>query len=505
MHRTKRLTDLLDAIGPAGGAGAASVAGADAIVVTGISEDSRTVEPGFLFVAIDGTTRDGADFASDAVARGAVAVVAERSLPLGVPAVVVPDARRALAGLAAAFYDAPTEALRVVGVTGTNGKTTVCHWIAHLLGPARTELVGTVANEARGLSAVTTPASPIVQRIAREAVDAGREHLVIEASSIGLAQGRLDAVSFDVVAFTNLGEDHADLHADREAYLAAKAGLFRRLGPDGRGVVNADDPQHAAIAAACCGRTFTVGRRRGVDLRATDVEPSLDRVRFVLESGGGSARVDLPAAGVGRVENALVAAGVGLCAGLDLTRIAARLRTVPDVPGRWTVFRDDAGTTAIIDFAHNPDALARALEALQGVYNRIVAVFGAPGGTDRAKRERMGEVAGRAADVTVLTNDNPKDEAPGAILDELASGVRRAGGRFETCVDRAEAIGRAVTTAGAGGVVLVAGKGHERYQIVRGDLIPYADGAVLARLGFRPIGAASESSRAGRTNRRENG
>ena len=502
MRRTKRLTDLLDAIGPAG---VACAAGAGDVGVTGVCEDSRTIEPGVLFVAIDGTARDGTDFAAAAVARGAVAVVAERPLSLAVPVVIVPDARRALADLAAAFYDTPTEALRVVGVTGTNGKTTVCHWIAHLLGPARTELVGTVANEARGLPAMTTPASPIVQRIAREAVDAGREHLVIEASSIGLAQGRLDAVSFDVVAFTNLGEDHADLHPDRDAYLAAKAGLFRRLGPDGWGVVNADDPHHAAIAAACRGRTLTVGRARGVDLRATGVEPSSDRVRFVLESGGRSARVDLPAAGVGRVENALVAAGVGLCAGLDLTRIAARLRTAPDVPGRWSVFRDDAGTTAIVDFAHNPDALARALEALQGAYDRIVAVFGVPGGTDRAKRLRMGEIAGRAADVTVLTNDNPKDEAPESILAEIASGVRRVEGHFETCADRAEAIGRAVTAAGAGGVVLVAGKGHERYQIVRGEHIPYADGAVLARLGFRLIAAASESSRARRANRRENG
>ena len=366
MRRAKRLTDLLDAIGLAG-------AGAGATVVTGVCEDSRTVEPGFLFVAIDGTAGDGADFASDAVARGAVAVVAERPLALEGPVVVVPDARRALALLAAAFNDAPTEALRVVGVTGTNGKTTVCHWIAHLLGPERTELIGTVANEARGLSAVTTPASPIVQRIAREAVDVGREHLVIEASSIGLAQGRLDAVSFDVAAFTNLGQDHADLHEDPDAYLAAKADLFRRLDPEGCGVVNADDPHHETISAACGVRTLTVGCSRGVDLRAVKIVSSPDGVRFALEYGGDAESVDLPATGVGRVENALVAAGVGLCSGLDLTRVASRLRTVPEIPGRWTVLRDDAGTTAIVDFAHNPDGLRRALEALRGPYDRIVA------------------------------------------------------------------------------------------------------------------------------------
>ena len=489
MNRTKRLPDLLAAVD-------LSESGASReVLVGGICEDSRRVKPGDLFVAIDGTVRDGADFAADAAGRGAVAVIAERQLRIEIPVFVVPDARRALAQLASAFFDAPTEKLRTVGITGTNGKTTVSHWVTHLLGPERTELVGTVANEGRGLSGMTTPSSPDVQRIAREAADAGKANLVIEASSIGLAHSRLDAIAFDVAAFTNLTNDHLDLHEDLGAYIAAKAHLFRQVRPDGWSVVNADDPHACAILAASAGRALTVGRDPAAGLRATDVSALPDRTEFRVAWRGETIPVVLPTIAVGGIENALVAAGVGICAGLSLAAAADGLRSVPAVPGRWEAFRDESGTTVVVDFAHNPDALSKALERLRGAYDRAVAVFGTPGGTDRQKRLEMGQVSGRLADLTVLTSDNPKDEAPERIVEEIARGVRQVGGRFETRVDRAEAVRQAVARAGRGGVVLVAGKGHERYQIVRGERISYSDTSVLADLGFVPIEKASDGRR----------
>jgi UDP-N-acetylmuramoyl-L-alanyl-D-glutamate--2,6-diaminopimelate ligase len=477
----KRLDDLLASIGLEGSRVSAET------LVTGIREDSRRVEPGDLFVAVGGTAHDGADFAPEAAAHGAVAVIAERRLALHVPCFVVTDTRRALAQLACAFFDAPTEALYTVGVTGTNGKTTVCHWVAHLLGPDQTEMIGTVANEGRGLPGMTTPPSPVVQRIAREAVAGGKTNLVIEASSIGLAQRRLDGVAFDVAAFTNLTHDHFDLHGDLPAYLAAKARLFRGVEPDGWSVVFTDDPHAEAILAASAGRSLTVGLGPVADLRAADIAASPGRTEFRLELRGEAVPVVLPTTAIGSVENALVAVGVGICAGLGLAAIAERLRTVPRVPGRWEVFRDTRGTTAVVDFAHNPDALKRGLERLRGSYDRTVAVFGCPGGTGRRKRLEMGEISGRLSDLTVLTSDNPKDEAPAAILEEIAAGVRRAGGASETCVDRTEAVGRGVARAGPAGVVFLAGKGHERYQIVRGERIPYSDASVLADLGFAPV------------------
>ena len=481
MHRAKRLTDLLESIDFAADAALGE------ILVTGICEDSRRVEPGNLFVAISGTAQDGAGFAAAAVSRGAIAVIAERRLALRVPCIVVSDARRVLAELAAGFFDAPTRELHTVGVTGTNGKTTVCHWVAHLLGAGETELISTVANEDRGLPAITTPPSPVVQRIAREAVDGGKMNLVIEASSVGIEQRRLDGIAFGVAAFTNLSCDHLDLHGDVMTYLAAKAGLFQRLGPNGWGVVNVGDPHADAILAATVGRTFSVGLDCEADLAASGVEESSGGTTFRLDLAGDVVSVTLPASGLHNVENALVAAGVAVCSGRGLAEVAERLRTVPAIPGRWAVLQDARGTTAVVDFAHNPDALCRVLEVLRGTYDRIVAVFGCPGGTDREKRFAMGEVSGRLADLTILTSDNPKDEDPEAIVDEIACGVRRSGGRLESTVDRAEAVRRGVDEAGSSGVLLVAGKGHERYQIVRGEFIPYSDASVLAARGFAPI------------------
>ena len=483
VPREKPLDKLLEAIDVRAGDFARE------IVITGIGEDSRRIENGMLFVAIAGAVHDGVDFVNEAIARGAAAVVSERPLSLPVPSFVVPDARRALAALASAFFDAPTNQLRTIGVTGTNGKTTVCHWIAHLLGSEKTELVSTVANEERALSAVTTPSSPTVQGIARRAADAGKENLVIEASSIGLAQHRLDAVAFDIAAFTNLSHDHLDVHGDLSTYLADKARLFRALDADGWCVVNADDAHADPIVASTRGQVLKVGQRPPVDVRVSDVVVSGHRTRFRLHSREEATTVDLPAVDPWAVQNGLVAVGVGLCAGLGIDEIVDRLETAPPVPGRWFLLRDPTGTTAVVDFAHNPEALQRAVKTLRDGHDRLVVVFGCPGESDRHKRPRMGEISGRIADLTILTTDNPKHERPEAIIAEIARGLRPTGGLMRMVVDRAEAIRQGVEEAGPSGVVLIAGKGHERYQIVRGAFVAHSDIDTLGALGFAAIGA----------------
>ena len=276
------------------------------VPVFGISDDSRCLRTGDVFVAIPGLTHDGADYVQQAVHRGAVAVVCERKCDVSIPTLLVEDAREALAALAAAFYDHPTRDLFTIGVTGTNGKTTVCHLSSHLLGEERTGLIGTVANEARGgLRGVTTPTSPTVQRIAREAKEGGKENLVIEASSIGLAQHRLDHVDFDVAAFTNLSRDHYDLHRDREGYLRAKELLFRRLNPDAWAVINTADPVSHRILAVATGRALTYAIEGGGDLTVSELHVVERSSSFRVHWGKARADVDLPLPGRHNVENAL--------------------------------------------------------------------------------------------------------------------------------------------------------------------------------------------------------
>jgi len=474
------LADLSGAIG------AASRSDWDRVVVTDVCDDSRDVRPGALFVAIPGAVHDGADFVDDALDRGAAAVVSERELAIPVPLLRADDARAALARLCAAFRGRPTEELFTVGVTGTNGKTTVCHWIAHLLGGDRSVLIGTLANEARGLPAVTTPSSRVVQRIASEARDGGAESLVIEASSIGLEQHRLDAVDFDVGVFTNLTRDHLDLHGTMEAYARAKRILFDRLKETACAVANADDPAAGSMLAGCAADVVRYGLTESVDLRGLEPEWGPRSARCALAWRGESVRLELPHPGRHNLMNALAAAAVALVRGVPLNAVAERLGSVPGLEGRSQFFARTDGVIGVLDFAHTPDALRRSLEALRSPAGRLLLVFGCPGESDRGKRPAMGKIAGRLADRTILTADNPKHEDPDAILDGIEAGLRPTGGDWERTVDRAEAIRRAVERARPGDVILVAGKGHERYQIVGDAFVPYSDRDVLEELGFTP-------------------
>jgi len=457
------------------------------VEITSVTDDSRLVERGTLFVAHQGVHADGHDFIVDAVSRGASAVVAERPVTVGVPLWIAPDGRAALAVWAGAFYGHPTRDLLTIGVTGTNGKTSVCHFIAHLLGDGDTAVLSTVANFARGLRALTTPPSPIVQRFAREALDAGCRTLVVEASSVGLEQHRLDGISFQVGVFTNLTRDHLDLHGTMAAYGEAKAILFRALAPSGCGVLNADDAFSETLHSVCRSRTLTYGLQPSADL-AGELRAE-DRYGLVLhlEWRDECADVVLPLHGRHGASNALAACGAALAAGRPFAALVDRLETLPAVPGRWQAFARDDGIDAVVDFAHTPDGLEQVLISLRRLYPTLSVVFGCAGGSDRGKRATMGEIAGRHAHLVILTTDNPKQEDPADIAEDIAAGVARTHAHSLRILDRTEAIGVAVAKTSVGGAVLLAGKGHETYQIVRGAFVPHSDVAALEALGFRPL------------------
>jgi UDP-N-acetylmuramoyl-L-alanyl-D-glutamate--2,6-diaminopimelate ligase len=481
---SRRLADLAHAMG-------LPLASCDA-EISGVTDDSRLVQRGTLFVAHAGTHADGHDFISDALARGAAAVVAERPVVADVPSWVVPDGRVALAMWAAAFYGDPTHSLFTIGVTGTNGKTSVCHFVAHLLGQDQTAVLGTVANFARGLRALTTPANPVVQEFARRAVEEGCRYLVVEASSIGLEQHRLDEIDFRVGAFTNLTRDHLDLHGTMDAYGDAKALLFRRLRPDGTSILNADDPFSATLRAATRSEILMYGVESKADLVARVLREDRRGIAAELRWQGERAGVFLPLHGAHGVSNALAACGTALAAGRPFREVAALLETLPPVLGRWQAFARDDGVDAVVDFAHTPDGLEKVLGSLRRLYSHVVVVFGCAGGSDRGKRPEMGEIAGRYANAVVITTDNPKEEDPEAIAAEVARGVARTQAGCRRILDRNRAIADAVTQAAPGSVVLLAGKGHETYQIVRGAFVPHSDVDALTALGFRPLGPKEE-------------
>ncbi len=459
------------------------------IEISGITEDSRCIRPGYLFVAIRGYVEDGHRYIDEAVARGAIAVIVEVQEEALTPSctaafVAVNDTRSALAQLAAVFWGHPTTELFTVGVTGTNGKTTVCHLIAHLLGERETALITTIANEKRNLRAITTPSSPLIQEIAYDALVAGQKHLVIEVSSASLALHRVDAVDFDVAVFTNLTHDHLDFHGDRENYLEAKLILFRGLRPAAWAIVNADDSAAERVLDAARGWPFTFAVHRGADLQATDIRCERHRTTFSLRWEGSEAATTLHLPGEHNVTNALAAASVGIEQGLSLQVIAERLACARNAEGRYQRFRARNGATVIVDFAHSPDSLERMLEAVRPFHTRLICVFGCPGQSDRKKRPLMGEISGRLADLTILTTDNPKTEDPERIIDEIEAGLAPTGGRYERFADRREAIREAVNRALPDDVVLIAGKGHETYQIVGHEFVPFSDAGFLCEEGL---------------------
>jgi UDP-N-acetylmuramoyl-L-alanyl-D-glutamate--2,6-diaminopimelate ligase len=456
------------------------------IDIRSIQLDSRRVSGGDMFVCLEGLARNGHDFAAPALSQGAAALLVTRPLPefADTPQVVVADTREAAARIAAAFFSYPARELEVVGVTGTNGKTTVTHLVEAIarVGGRRAEVLGTLGSGAGGTyrpTGFTTPEAPDLQRLLRDAADRGVEWMAMEVSSHALAQKRVYATDFSAVVFTNLTRDHLDYHGSMESYLEAKALLFS---PEGRGsereavaILNRDDPAGDALLRRATGRTVTYGEAKSAEYRARDIRTEPGETRYTLVSPAGTAEVRLALSGRINVWNALAAQAAALELGIRLEDAARGAETVRQVPGRMEVVIDRP-FAVLVDYAHNPDALERALRAAREfTQGRLTVVFGCGGDRDRGKRPEMGRVAAKLADRVVMTSDNPRGEDPEAILDAILAGVPAGSTEVLREADRAAAIGYAVKEARPGDVVLVAGKGHETTQEVAGRKIPFDD------------------------------
>ena len=490
--------------------GAASIPGATvvgdrSVRFTEITFDSRRVALGCLFVALRGADFDGHRFLADAIARGAVAVMVERGANVDsvVPAIVVDDCRAALAPLSDAFFGHPSRELRVIGITGTDGKTTTSYMVDHLLTSAgmTTGLAGTVALRIAGVEdqhslRQTTQESLENQRLLRRMVDAGCDVAILEATSHGLDLHRLDDVRFAVGAVTNITHEHLEHHRTIAAYWRAKAILFERLESGSPAVVNLDDEgARSVLPYARQARLIGYSRQGQPDamLRAQNTVSDTSGSRFLLTWNGRSVDVALPVIGDFNVDNALCAAGVALALGVSLEDVAAALATAPPPPGR--IVRVDEGQPfgVVVDYAHTPESLTKVLTLLRRLNptGRLIVVFGSAGDRDPTKRPLQGRAAAVHADRVIVTNEDPRTESPGAILEEIAVGARDAGRRdgvdLDLIEDRHAAIAHAMEIAGPGDTILLAGKGHEKSIFIGHDKVPW-DEEQIARDALRAAG-----------------
>jgi UDP-N-acetylmuramoyl-L-alanyl-D-glutamate--2,6-diaminopimelate ligase len=463
--------------------------------ISGVTYDSRAVKPGFLFVAIPGTELDGREFIPDAAGRGASAVVTESDgVPEGVAPgmgfAAVPDARRALSQASNLFYGEPSRSLLVVGVTGTKGKTTVCHLVKSVLDACgeKTGLIGTVHNivgdEERPVQR-TTPESTDLDSLMRDMVDLGSTAVVMEVSSHALALQRVEDILFDVAVFTNIGRDHLDFHKTMEGYASAKRHLFEMLKKSagkGRGgpvaAINADDPYAGFFTGGTSAHVVTYGLSHEAQVRAVDAALDRNGTVFTLSFAGRPEQVRLPLPGRFNMYNAMAAASVAFGLGKDPALIAAGLRAAKRVRGRVEVVQGPGQYSVWVDYAHTPESLRDILVlAREMTGSRVIAVFGCGGDRDSGKRPVMGKIAGDMADFTIVTDDNPRTEDEDRILDQIEAGLKEGKGAsaFMRIKDRKQAIAEAIGRAGPGDIVVLAGKGHETYQQFKDRTVHFDD------------------------------
>jgi len=481
--------ELLRALARAVGIDGQGVSGGPALerACAGVTHDSRRVVPGAVFVALRGVKADGAAFVPQAIAAGASAIVSDGqpAAPVDVPWIVVPDARLALALLAAECFGHPSRQLQVVGITGTNGKTTTAYLVSAILEAAGVKcgLMGTVTYRLgdRSFDATrTTPEAPDLQGYMREMVSSGCRACAMEVSSHALAFKRVDGIRFSAGVFTNLTRDHLDFHAGMDDYFAAKRRLFEMLPDEAPAVINADDPRGASLVDLVR-RPITYGVNRPADVSPGPLSYSLDGLRFDIRSPSGSIHVRSKLVGRPNVYNILAAVATTAELGVAIPAIEHGLERLEGVPGRFEVVSgsiDDV--TVVVDYAHTDDALRNLLETARPMATRrLITVFGCGGDRDRTKRPLMGMVAARLSDVVVITSDNPRSEDPNRIIEEIMRGAeaetRQSGAQVVIRPDRRDGIRDAVGMAGPGDVVLVAGKGHEAYQEVGGRTFAFDD------------------------------
>ena len=453
-------------------------------VIPAVTTDSRRVERDALFLAYKGSAVDGHAYLAAAARAGAAFALVEREVPeAAIPQAVVRDGKRAASVAASAFFGNPGDALVLLAVTGTNGKTTTAHLLRHLFGDrAPAGSIGTLgAIDGRGDllptgGSLTTPGPVELYRALALLRHAGVQTVAMEASSHSLDQDRIAGLAFRAAVFTNLTRDHLDYHGDEAHYLAAKLKLDRYLAPGGFQIVNADDPAWAALPARP--ERLSFGLRAPADVRAEDVEGDRLGMRFRLVARGTSAPVTLPLLGTFNVENALGAAATAIALGREPEWVARRLAAAPQVPGRMERLTETP-CVVLRDYAHTPDALQRALAALRPLTKgRLVVVFGAGGDRDKGKRPLMGAIAARDADLSVVTSDNPRTEDPDRIMHDIEAGM--AGKPHLRIVDRKAAVLRALAIAKPDDVVLLAGKGHETYQVVGEEHVPMDEREIVA-------------------------
>jgi UDP-N-acetylmuramoyl-L-alanyl-D-glutamate--2,6-diaminopimelate ligase len=455
------------------------------VEVSSLAYRSSSVTDGALFFCVRGFTSDGHEFARDAVERGAVALVCERPLGTGVPEVIVPDVRAAMPAAAARFYGDPTSELRVVGVTGTNGKTTTAFLVRALLEAAglQTGLLGTVKSVVGGREEPverTTPEAIDLQATFRRMLDAGDRACAIEVSSHALELGRAEGIHFACRVFTNLTQDHLDFHETMERYYLAKRRLFEA--PGAPSVVNVDDDYGRRLAGEIDGAT-TYAIDRDANYRATDVRFDPAGSSFTCETPDGPLEIDTRLPGLFNVQNALAAIAAARALGVEPEAIRRGLAGADRVPGRFEPVDEGQDFTVLVDYAHTPEALENVLRAARELTTgRLHVVFGAGGDRDRAKRPLMGRAASQLADRVIVTSDNPRSEDPEAIVDEVLGGTS---GDAEREVDRRRAIARAVESARRGDVVVIAGKGHEQGQEFEGGRKEPFDDVTVVRDALR--------------------
>ncbi len=482
--------------------------------ISGVEYDSRRVRPGSVFVAMKGGTTDGNQYLKKAIAAGAGAVVTDSSEAFDhleiyasdLAVVEVAYGRPALEALSANFFDHPEKKLALSGVTGTNGKTTTAFLLDAMLNTVgrKTVLVGTieyhVAGEVRP-SPHTTPESRDLLELFAAGVEAGTTEAVMEVSSHALKQGRVFGIRFDVAIFTNLTRDHLDYHRNMENYFAAKARLFdgSQAAVPRVAVINAEDPygvRLTEIARAAGSQVFAYGVRQG-DFRAGDLLMTPNGMSFNMQTPSGNIPIRTRLTGRVNVQNLLAAAAAGLARGLMPQQVAEGARALACVPGRFQTVDQGQPFTVVVDYAHTDDALrnltALAREFVEASGGRVITLFGCGGDRDRTKRPLMGLAAGEASDLVVLTSDNPRSEEPSAILEDVMPGLKQTGVKFLAEPDRARAIYLALSAATAGDIVLLAGKGHEKVQVLAGGAVPFEDAAVAAQvlveLGYIPEAA----------------
>ena len=467
------------------------LSGSEETDIAGIAYSSKAVKQGFLFAALKGERMDGFDFVREAVSNGAAAVLSDRPKPQGFGAVWIQalDAREALALCAANYYGHPSDRMKVIGITGTKGKTTTTYLLEEIFNKARwiPGVIGTIDYHGPGFqlkAARTTPEAPDLQRILKEMADRGVTHCLIEVSSHSLDLKRVWGIDFDIAVFTNLSGEHLDFHQSMDNYFEAKKKLFFLDHKRNTAVINSDDFWGKRLLSELPMRTISYGLEPAAIVRGEKFRITDEGIEVLIKYPGGQKTVTSSLLGKHNLYNILAAAATSLSLNAPCPAIKEGIASLREIPGRFEKIENTRGLQIIVDYAHTDDALRNVLETIRDLRpNRIILAFGAGGDRDKSKRERMGEVAGRLAEWTILTSDNPRSEDPLAIIAAIEKGIQKTGlKKYEIQPDRREAIRRALALGKRDDSILIAGKGHEDYQILKEATIPFSDAAVIREI-----------------------